>query len=490
MGAVLVRPSLRAIVGPSGTANGEPRVLQVLVALADARGQVLSRDDLLRLCWDGRFVGDDAINRAVAEARKIAIAVGADFEIVTVPRVGYRLAGVEWEEQTAVEAASSPIPAMDRRKLMVGGAAALALLAGGGAAFFYRQRSEQIDALIERGRVLQGSGGSDNDRRAERVFRSAIERAPGRADAWGWLAVVANDYDGAREAALHALELDSKEPNARAVLAFQQRDLEAWTQWENALLGVLHDAPDNSYALQQLTFFYQGMGRCRDSWNTNERAIKAEPFNPNPQHRRAFKHWIFGRIAEADKVADQGLRLWPRDPFMWNARMLIYACTGRPAAALALLDDAASRPAKLTQPSIASWRAALAAITSRSAREIVLAEEVCTRTARLAPGLAANAIMLLSYLGSLDAAYEVAEGLLEGRGPVVQKSRGNGIRDIYSDSEWGRTQFLFIPATTSFRADARFPDLCIRMGHVAYWRKRGIWPDTLVRGSLDPAKLA
>lgn len=489
LGDATVRPSLRKLEGPLGGVTGEPRVMQVLVALADARGAVLSREDLLQLCWEGRIVGDDAINRAISEVRRIAAAVGASFEIETVPRIGYRLAGIEWDEQPSAETTSSPVSATDRRKLMVGGAVALALLAGGGAAIFHRQRDAEVDALIERGRVLQGSGGSDNDRQAANMFRDAIELDAGRADAWGWLAVVSKEYDDAREAALRALELDPKEPNARAVLAFQRRGLEAWTQWEDTLLGVLHDTPDNTYALNQLTFFYQGMGRCLDSWNTNERAIQIEPFNPSPLHRRALKNWIFGRVSEADKVVDQGLHLWPRDPSMWNSRMLIYACTGRPEAAFALLDDTESRPAQLTPPSIASWRSALAAITSRSARDIALAEELCTRTARLAPGLAANAIMLLSYLGSLDAAYTIAEGLFEGRGPVVQVSRGNGIRDIYSASAWGRTQFLFIPATASFRADFRFPELCRRMGHVAYWQKRGIWPDPFVRGSLDPAKI-
>src|SRR6476620_5418244 len=71
LGHATVRPSLRTVEGPQGGAKGEPRVIQVLVALADAQGRVLSRDDLLRLCWDGRIVGDDAINRAIAEVRRI-----------------------------------------------------------------------------------------------------------------------------------------------------------------------------------------------------------------------------------------------------------------------------------------------------------------------------------------------------------------------------------------------------------------------------------
>lgn len=472
--------------GPEGSIKGEPRVMQVLVALADARGAVLSREDLLRLCWDGRIVGDDAINRAIAEVRRIALSVGAGFEVETVPRIGYRITGVDWEAQPAPPASPSRT-ITSRRGAMVGGLAAITVLAGGSAGLIYRQRQAEIDELIERGRVLQGSGQPQDKKRAEALFRQAIAREPRRADAWGWLAAVLDEQSPAREAAQNAIRLDPREPNARTVLALQRRDLDAWTQWEDELLGVLGDAPDNARALAHLTMFYQGMGRCRDSWSTNERAIRVEPFNPTHQHRRALKHWIFGRIGDADKAADQALRLWPRMSAVWNARMLIYACTDRATAALALLDDATSRPANLTAASLNSWRAALNAISTRAPADVAKAVDVCSKAARLAPGLAANAIMFCSHLGQLDAAYRVAGGLFEGRGTIVQQARGRGISDLYSDTEWGRTQFLFIPATIPFRADPRFPDLCRRMGHVAYWQKRGIWPDPFVRGAINPA---
>lgn len=488
LGQATVQPSLRTVIGPGGPARGEPRVMQVLVTLADARGKVLSREDLLRLCWDGRIVGDDAINRAVAEVRRIAETVGAGFGVETVPRVGYRLSGIDWESGPA--AAEAGQTGLGRRKLLAAGTAALLALGAGGGAILYRSRHSETDALIERGRVLQASGTPGEVRQAEALFRQALQRNPQRADAWGWLASVLDRQDQAREAAQRALMIDPREPNARTVLAFQRWDLDAWTHWEDTLLGVLADAPGNASTLGLLTFFYQGMGRCLDSWNLNERAIQAEPFNPTHEHRRALKHWIFGRTSEADKVADQAMRLWPRHPTVWNARMIIYAFTDRASAALALLDDVAARPANLTAPSIESWRAGLTAIATRSRRDIDRALGVYTSVAGLAPGLAANAIMVFSHLGELDSAYLVAAGLFEGRGSVVQRSRGAGIADTYSGSAWGRSQFLFIPATAPFRADPRFPDLCRRTGHLAYWQRRNVWPDPFVRGAIDPAKLA
>lgn len=490
LGALAVCPSRRTVIGPKGAVKGEPRVVQVLVALADARGKVLSRDDLLQLCWEGRIVGDDAINRAIAEVRRIVAEAGAEFEIETVPRVGYRISGMEWSVAVAPSAASVRTNSTDRRTFVLAGVGTAALAITGTAAILYQRRHAEIDTLIERGRVLQGSGGPDDEHRAEVLFRQAIARDPGRADAWGWLSVVLGDQDKAREAAQHAIGLDPAEPNARSVMAFQRRDLDAWTHWEDALLGILEDAPDCAQALAHLTFFYQGMGRCKDSWSTNERAVAVEPFNPGHLHRRALKHWIFDRLAQADKVADQGLQLWPRNGGVWNSRLILYAFTDRATAALEFLEDKTQRPKRLTEPSIESWRAGLTAIASRSATDVAKAVEICSDKARLAPGLAANAIMIFSHLGELDAAYRVALGLFEKRGELVLRTPSGSIRDIYAASGWGRTQFLFIPATEPLRADPRFPELCRRMGHVEYWQKRGIWPDPFVRGALNPAKLA
>ncbi|WP_195908345.1 winged helix-turn-helix domain-containing protein [Novosphingobium sp. Gsoil 351] len=496
LGHATVRPSLRTIEGPQGAAKGEPRVIQVLVALADAQGRVLSRDDLLRLCWDGRIVGDDAINRAIAEVRRIVASTGAGFEVETVPRVGYRLTGIDWNALQVGEVSTDPSPTMSRRTaILVGGASVIA--AGTGAAMLLHRRDEEhVTRLIERGRLMRAMGLPGSQAGAKQLFLRAASQDPGRAEAWGWLSVV-ELVDGstanarAQDAAQRALALDPKEANARSTIALLRRDLDDWVSYENDLLGIVKDDPGCAPAHEYLTLFLQSVGRCRDSLASNERAVSLEPFSPKHQSRRAMKHWIFGRIGEADKVADRLLQLRPRDPNAWNARLIIYAFTGRAEAALALLDDVPSRPANLKAPSINSWRAGLIALASRASRDIAIAVATYARVAPLSPGLAANAIMVFSALGELDAAYTVADGLLNNRGPLVLRSREPRIQgEVYSNPVWGRTQFLFIPATSSFRDDERFPDLCERMGHVAYWQERGIWPDAFVSGSLTRLRTA
>ena len=126
----------------------EPRVMQVLVALARANGDVVSRDELIRTCWDGRIVGEDAITRVVGVLRRLAEERGGGaFRIETVPKVGYRLVGDvrpvvapppavnEGSAAAAGEMAGKPITAVPavRRRSTMAIAAVTAIAAAGGA---------------------------------------------------------------------------------------------------------------------------------------------------------------------------------------------------------------------------------------------------------------------------------------------------------------------------------------------------------------------
>jgi adenylate cyclase len=77
--------------------------MQVLVALAGHRGQVVSRDDLILSCWGGRAVSEDAIQRCIQAIRRLAGAHGG-FSVTTVTRVGYRL-----DEAAGPDVAMAPV---------------------------------------------------------------------------------------------------------------------------------------------------------------------------------------------------------------------------------------------------------------------------------------------------------------------------------------------------------------------------------------------
>src|SRR6185437_4355052 len=92
LGAFRVRPSLCEIENKGVLKSIEPRVMQALVAFAQAKGSVVSRDELIQRCWGGRIVGEDAVNRCIAKVRKLAEPdEPQSFVLETIPRVGYRL---------------------------------------------------------------------------------------------------------------------------------------------------------------------------------------------------------------------------------------------------------------------------------------------------------------------------------------------------------------------------------------------------------------
>ena len=88
-----IRPSVSEAIRDGRPQHVEPRVMQVLVVLAGARGAVVARDELIRRCWDGRVVGEAAINRCMSRLRALADRGDGSrsFNVETIARVGYRL---------------------------------------------------------------------------------------------------------------------------------------------------------------------------------------------------------------------------------------------------------------------------------------------------------------------------------------------------------------------------------------------------------------
>ena len=138
LGTVRVKPAERAIVLNGDRRELQPRVMQVLVALAKARPAVVSRDKLIELCWEGRVVGDDALNRCILALRHMAQEFApTPFAIETVPRIGHRLI----EDGQAPIATSSSARSKPWR-VWIGAAVLLLVLAGG--IITWRQRSAEI----------------------------------------------------------------------------------------------------------------------------------------------------------------------------------------------------------------------------------------------------------------------------------------------------------------------------------------------------------
>jgi TolB-like protein len=173
VGAIEVRPATRELVGGGRREVLEPRVMQVLVALARRRGEVVSRAELISACWAGRVVGDDAINRCLGIIRRVADAHGG-FSVETVARVGYRLSADGPVRADPLEANHEPAApsAADRDPLL----AVLAFdnLSGDPDMIYFSDGiSEEILQTVARGADLKviGRASSFQFRGAEKAAR-------------------------------------------------------------------------------------------------------------------------------------------------------------------------------------------------------------------------------------------------------------------------------------------------------------------------------
>jgi DNA-binding winged helix-turn-helix (wHTH) protein/TolB-like protein len=139
LGRLSIDPATREIAHPGGRETIEPRVMEVLLVLVRAKGEVVSRDRLVEECWEGRAVSEDAINRVISRVRKVAeLTQGADFTLETIPKTGYRLVATSDGLAEPVEPATAPAPphnAPQRRRLATLVAAAVALFAIAGIAW-------------------------------------------------------------------------------------------------------------------------------------------------------------------------------------------------------------------------------------------------------------------------------------------------------------------------------------------------------------------
>jgi DNA-binding winged helix-turn-helix (wHTH) protein len=485
IGGVIVSPSTRVLRGPRGAEDIEPRVMQVLVVLAEAAGQVVTRETLFNRCWGGVYVGDDSLNRAVAAVRRAGEAVGGRFEVETIPRTGYRLVVPHGESRLEVQ--PQPGGARISRRTTLTAAGTVAVLGGAGLWWTFRSSSDQrFDALMARGKEAMRKGAWDAP--TVQIFKEAISIRPNSAQAWGLFAllksglaqsIVAKEsaaaVDEAEAAARKALSIDPREPNALLAMFELQGSTLDWATRDQRLRQIIAIDPRNIVAIGELVLLLQAAGLNRESWNWNERALAIEPLSVDFLSKRALKLWIAGRTSEADKVVDQVRALYPSDPGPWWVRFLILALTGRPRAAQAMLDP---NPARLgPRAEVERWRTCLAALDQPSPGNLARAREACFDTVRTAGGDVAESVMILSALRQVGPAFDAANGYLLSRGSVVRRGNSPSKDEGNDASPRINTQWLFTPPCAIMRADPRFLLLCNGMGLVDYWRTRGVRPD-------------
>lgn len=465
LGPTLVSPSSRRVAGPGGSMAIEPRVMQILVVLAEAAGMVVTRETLFRRCWGGVYVGEDSLNRAVAGARRVAdtVAIGC-FAIETIPRTGYRLTRLTASnpESTANICADKP----------------------------------HLDGAIEAGKNAWRLGFPAVPTVALERVRQAAASHSDRADVWGVLALLLRDaveyavpgdcaslVDECECAAARALAIDSDEANAMTALASLAPLFGDWFERRGRLLAAGGEDPARISAAHALAMLEMATGRPSAASPIIACLIDRDPLAAIFHYKRVYHLWTLGALGEMDRVADRAMQLWPRHPAIWFARWWSLACAGRPEAALLQLADAASLP-EVPPSTFAVLTATAAALAGGgpAAAAVQLNLDAATR----GPAQSIAAIIHLAALGAIDAAFDVANGYLLRQGPLVVPIRHTDTDPSITDQHRRVTQMLFIPPTAPMRSDPRFLPLCEAIGLTDYWDRAGVLPDFLA-GDLPGA---
>jgi DNA-binding winged helix-turn-helix (wHTH) protein len=159
LGQYLIEPRQNRIVRHDGEVRLEPRVMDVLVCLAEHAGEVVSRDALNEQVWGKLVVTDQAVTNCISELRHhLGDDRSTNRVIETIPKRGYRLvvpvqrAHVEPEQagpsQSPFQAqlqSPSPAPpqaAVAPRRLRFAIAVALLAVLALGALWWWRTDSE------------------------------------------------------------------------------------------------------------------------------------------------------------------------------------------------------------------------------------------------------------------------------------------------------------------------------------------------------------
>ncbi len=130
LGDWIVYPKRHVVAGPSGEVTPEHKVFQLLMLLAQAGGDVVTREDMIRDIWDDRLTGDDSINRVVSQLRKTLNDTRPYRYVELVSRQGYRL-GETVEPLVPRAPAEATDQQVSRRPgWLVAGVAAMVLAAG------------------------------------------------------------------------------------------------------------------------------------------------------------------------------------------------------------------------------------------------------------------------------------------------------------------------------------------------------------------------
>ena len=164
LGTVDVQPASNEIVVEGTLVRLKPRLMDVLLRLAAAPGEVVSREALLADAWPRRMVNDEVLSRVVADLRAVLRDDAREARFIeTLPKAGYRLVAPVAPIGPAGDVSPGDGPPQSARtgarpRTSRAAVAAAAMLAIVLAAFFaWRPTGEHAASLADLTRQLSGA---------------------------------------------------------------------------------------------------------------------------------------------------------------------------------------------------------------------------------------------------------------------------------------------------------------------------------------------
>ena len=378
-GGWTVIPSRNLVVRGDEHVRLEPRVMDVLVYLAERSGDVLTKEQLAERVWRAQHVGDDVVTATIYALRK---ALGDDARqprfIETVPRRGYRWiaavsaaapARAEAEPVTRRETATNRFLRWKTLIIPTTLVLAVAGVAIGVNTWSTKQRTRHVASAASHEAYIKGR--YFLDQRSIRGWRQAIEQFEravaldpddpaahaGLADAYSAMSDfgVASSVEmrpRAMKAARRALELDPKSAEGHAALGRAQFlfdwDLAAA---EGNLVRATTLGPEHMPAYQALAWLESARGRYAEAVTAARMALQLDPVNIARYTELAWVLGLSGRYDEASDQVDRALQLNPRSMEAHMIRSWVLENAGRPDAAFGAY-EAALRAASVPEDSL------------------------------------------------------------------------------------------------------------------------------------------
>lgn len=310
----------------------------------------------------------------------------------------------------------------------------------------------EAHTLLLRGIAAHRHGTREHFAEAEQLFREAIERDPGYAQAHAQLAntltmqafmrhiPVEPGYAGARASAERALALDPTLSLAHAVLgmiaSFQDWDFAAA---EEHYQRSLASNPGNARARSQRAWLLMRLGRREESLQEARRSVELDPLSMAAYNNLGVMYFYGGHPQQAVQALQAAFALAPEATTAAGNLALVYSDLGRHAEAIQTAEHANSLDSEDQFP------LAMLAYAHARAGNRAEAQEALRALRGIPDALSYLIATVYAGLGEKERMFEMLEKAL--------KQRDEPMPDLGVD-----------PAFDEYRSDPRFPRLLQRIG--------------------------